>query len=135
MDTEGNPKLALPDQEFLTVKQTAKYLNISASIVYRLCITKKLGHYRFGEGAGAIRINRTDLTEFMQRCHIEERDGADHVDVTLHRRSQQGIRVYKHLDLRDEHPCGAMTKAGTPCTLMTRDERCHLHRKTTGTTA
>jgi excisionase family DNA binding protein len=41
---------APPGTEFLTVKQTAEYLNVSPSIVYRLCLTRRLSHYKFGEG-------------------------------------------------------------------------------------
>lgn len=119
---------APPGTEFLTVKQTAEYLNISPSIVYRLCITRRLSHYKFGEGGGAIRISRTELIEFVQRCRVEERNG-ERPDRVERRKGQPQVRVYKHLDLREEHPCGAMTKAGTPCALRTRDERCHLDRR------
>jgi excisionase family DNA binding protein len=115
-----------PYTEFRTVKQTAKLLNISASIVYRLCVTKKLGHYRFGEGAGAIRIKRSELIEFVQRCRVEEAEGMVRYAVP-----KAAPYVLKHitLDPRPVHPCGAMTKAGKPCELLTIDERCHLHRK------
>lgn len=120
-----------PDCEFLTVKQTAEFLNISASNIYKMYITRKLAHYRFGEGAGSIRINRADLTEFIKRCHVEEQEGEVRV-VAAHRTTPY---VYQCLDFRPMHPCGAMTKAGTPCTHRTREERCHLHLKKKGTTA
>jgi excisionase family DNA binding protein len=112
--------------EFLTVKQTAEYLNVSASIVYRLCIAKRLSHYKFG--GGAIRISRTELMEFVRKCRVEER-GERYPELVEHSRDQTQVRVYKHLDLREEHSCGAMTKAGTPCTLRTKEGRCHLHRR------
>ncbi len=127
---DDNRQTMMPDQEFLTVKQTAEFLNISASIIYKMCITKKLAHYRFGEGAGAIRINRTDLMEFMKRCHVEEREGG----IRFVAPQKTTPYVYQCLDLRPMHPCGAITKAGTPCTRRTREERCHLHLKNTGTT-
>ncbi len=115
---------AAPELEFLTVKQTAKYLNMSPSTVYSLCETKRLTHYRFGEGSGGIRVNRQELMEFVQRCRVEERQGELHVNIT------QRPYVLKHikLDRPPSHPCGATTNAGTPCPLMTREERCHLHR-------
>jgi len=121
------PQPVLPEQEFLTVKQTAQFLNISASIVYRLCITKKLAHYRFGEGAGAIRISRAELLEFIKRCHVEERDEGVRVVVPPRRATEYVF--FKHLDFRPTHPCGAVTKAGKPCPNLSTGERCHLHRK------
>jgi hypothetical protein len=39
--------------------------------------------------------------------------------------------VLKHIDLRPQHACGAKTKAGTPCTRLTRDERCPQHQSGT----
>jgi excisionase family DNA binding protein len=116
-----------PDHEYRTVKQIAEYLNLSASVIYRLCVTKKLGHYRFGEGAGAIRIKRSDLMEFVQRGRVEQADGAVHYVPP-----KTAPYVLKHitLDRRPPHPCGAMTNVGTPCEIETRQERCHLHRRT-----
>jgi excisionase family DNA binding protein len=114
------------DQEFLTVKQTAKFLNISASCVYRLCITGKMTHYKFGDGQGAIRINRTELQEFIERCRIDERK-AQEVVGTGQRRSPSGY-VCQRLFVEDRHPCVGATKAGTPCTRLTRGERCAQHQ-------
>jgi excisionase family DNA binding protein len=115
-----------PDQEFLTVKQAAKYLNVSASCVYRLCITGKMAHYKFGDDQGAIRINRSELLVFIQRCRVQER--SEPVDVEgRHRRSASGY-IFKHLFVDERHPCGGMTKAGTPCTRLTREERCLQHQ-------
>lgn len=126
MDND-DPKPAPPEQEFLSVKQTAKYLNISASTVYGLCITNKLPHYRFGDGSGAIRVNRVELMEWVKRCRVEERAGKTHVEVTPRRHTK--LRFLRHIDLRPTHPCGAITNAGTPCPLPTKEEHCHLHRK------
>jgi excisionase family DNA binding protein len=117
-----------PEPEFLTVKQAAKYLNVSQGCIYRLCSTNTLGHYKFGEGRGAIRINRTDLLEFVQRCRIEKREVNGKVDGRPGKSSKRQEYIYQHLDLRPKHACGGMTKAGTPCTRMTRDERCRQHQ-------
>jgi excisionase family DNA binding protein len=118
----------MPEQpEFLTVKQAARYLSISPSCVYRLCATNKLTHYKFVEGRGAVRIRREDLLDFVQRCRIEKQE----YEVTngKHQKpAKQTGYVCKHIDLRPQHACGAKTKAGTPCTRLTRDERCPQHQ-------
>lgn len=124
----NDPSSLPPEPEFLTVKQTAKYLNVSQGCIYRLCITKKLSHYKFGEGRGAIRINRAELLEFVQRCRIEEREVNGRVEARPGKSGKHQEYIYKHLDLRPQHACGGMTKAGTPCTRMTRDERCPQHQ-------
>lgn len=126
MDNEPTP--LPPEPEFLTVKQAAKYLNVSQGCVYRLCTTNTLSHYKFGEGRGAIRISRTDLLEFIQRCRIEKQIGDDGTATPHRKPGQQTDYVFKHLDLRPQHACGGVTKAGTPCTRMTRDERCSQHQ-------
>src|SRR5262245_45675544 len=72
MTANSDSPLAFSEQEFLTVKQTAVYLNVSASIVYQLCITGKISHYRFGEGRGAIRVKRTDLEKFIEQCKVDK---------------------------------------------------------------
>lgn len=126
----NDPKPDPPALEFMTVKQVAKYLNISAATIYGLCITGKISHYRFGEGRGAIRINRMELLEFVQRCRVEEKNGYSVLNVVP--RSPKIIQYklkHLHLDSRPSHECGAMTKAGTSCTNMTREEHCHQHGK------
>lgn len=121
-----NSQPSLPNEpEFLTVKQAAKYLNVSQGCIYRLCTTNKLSHYKFGDGRGALRIKRSDLLEFVQRCRIEQREVNGKIEARPGKRPEY---VFKHLDLRPNHACGGMTKAGTPCTRMTRDERCRQHQ-------
>jgi excisionase family DNA binding protein len=111
----------MPAPQYLTVKQVAECLNVSPSLVYRLCDSGKLRHHRFGAGRGAIRVGRADLDEFVLSSRIDEQDDCPRRD---HRPEPV---VFKHLDLRPKHACGATTKAGTPCTVPTRGERCRRH--------
>lgn len=124
--TDLNPLQS--EAEFLTVRQVAKYLNISQGSVYRLCAAKTLGHYKFGEGSGAIRISRTDLDEFTRSCRVEKQDANVQTAISNRRSGTKINYTFKCLDLRPQHACGVMTKAGTPCTKLTRDERCGLHQ-------
>ena len=52
----------------------------------------------------------------------EARTGARQMPV------KQGGYVFKHLFVREKHACGAPTRAGTPCTRLTSDDRCRQHR-------
>ena len=116
------------EPNFLTVKQVAEYLNVSLGCVYRLCTTNRLTHYTFGDGQGAIRIKREDLLAFVQRCRIVESEVDDRVEASRQKRSKPTGSVYKHLDFRPDHACGVLTKAGTPCTRMTKNQQCHQHQ-------
>jgi excisionase family DNA binding protein len=120
---------ALPEQEFLTVKQTAEFLNVSASLIYKLCVEQKLDHYRFGDGDSAIRIDRSGLMEFVKRRHLKK-DEAPQQDENAPRRGKRTPYVYQFLGgkPRRMRQCGATTKAGTPCNRLTEEDRCHLHR-------
>lgn len=115
------------ESEFLTVKQAARHMNVSPSCIYRLCSIGKLPHYKFGDGEGAVRIRRADLLDMIQGCRIEKEAG-DAATGERRKPDRQTGYVYKHLDFRPKHSCGGITKAGTPCTRMTRDERCRPHR-------
>jgi excisionase family DNA binding protein len=53
---------------FLTVKQVAEQLRLSEPMVYLLCKRGDLGHHRFGNGRGTIRITEEDLAAFVERC-------------------------------------------------------------------
>lgn len=125
---ENEPYPLPPEPEFLTVKQTAKYLNVSQGCVYRLCITKKLTHYKFAEGRGAIRLRRADLLDYVLKCRIEEREAPNRFEDRPRRAIKNSRYVYKHLRLEPEHLCGALTSTGTLCTRMTQDERCYQHK-------
>jgi excisionase family DNA binding protein len=115
------------EPKFLTVKQSARRLNVSVGCVYRLCSTRKLPHYKFGDGQGAVRIARDDLLEFVRGCRVEKRDADAETGKPDRRTGARGGYVFKHLDVRPKHACGAVTKAGTPCTVPTRGERCCRH--------
>lgn len=52
----------------LSVKQTAKELGISQSLVYGLCAVGKIRHERHGLGRGTIRIPREALDEYRKRA-------------------------------------------------------------------
>lgn len=118
------------EPEFLTARQAARHLNVSQGFIYRLCANGKLRHYKLGDGQGALRIRRDDLLEFVRGCRVEKRDADAGTGKPGHRPGTRGGYVYKHLDLRPKHACGAVTKAGTPCTVPTRGERCRRHTST-----
>lgn len=120
----------MDEPEFLTARQAARYLNVSQGLIYRLCATRKLPHYKFGDGQGAVRIARDDLLEFVRGCRVEKRDADAGTGGPGRRTGTRGGYVFKHLDVRPKHACGAVTKAGTPCTVPTRDERCRKHTAT-----
>ena len=111
---ENQPNTELDESQFMTVKQDAKYFNVSPGCVYRLCITNKLTHYKFGERRGALRIGRDDMLAFVRSCQVVKRE-AD-VGSREERRKpwKQTEYAYKRLDLRPKHACGATTMAGCP---------------------
>lgn len=118
---------AADEPEFLTVKQAARHLNVSPSCVYRLCTANKLTHYKFGDGRGAVRIRRADLLDMIQDCRIEKEEIEARTGEGRKPMKQTGY-VFTHLFVREKHACGAPTRAGTPCTRLTREERCRQHR-------
>lgn len=113
----------LEGPQFLTVEQAAGCLNVSPSCVYRLSVTNRLTHYKFGEGRGALWIGRDKLLAFIRGCLVEKRPDDAGTEERTKPRAAAGYG-YKRLDLRPKHACGATTKAGSPCTRMTRDKRC-----------
>jgi excisionase family DNA binding protein len=56
---------------FLTVKQAAERLQVSAATVYQLCATRQLAHVRLGSGRGTIRIRDEDLAVFVARAMVQ----------------------------------------------------------------
>jgi excisionase family DNA binding protein len=125
METQ-QPSVA-DESDFLTVKQAARHLNVSPSCVYRLCTANKLTHYKFGDGQGAVRVRRADLLDMIQGCRIEKEKNEAGTGRVRKPVKPSGY-VFKHLFVREKHACGAPTRAGTPCTRWTRDERCRQHR-------
>ena len=54
--------------ELMTVKEVARRLRVSASLVYQLVDSGKLGCHRIGNGRGAIRIRPEDVDEYLNQC-------------------------------------------------------------------
>ena len=54
--------------ELMTVKEVARRLRVSASLVYQLVDSGKLGCHRIGNGRGAIRIRPEDVDEYLTQC-------------------------------------------------------------------
>ena len=53
-----------------TVKQAAKELSISVSLVYALVATGKIRHERHGIGRGVIRIPKEALDEYRKQSTV-----------------------------------------------------------------
>jgi excisionase family DNA binding protein len=60
-----------------TVKQAAKEIGISASLVYGLCTAGKIRHERHGLGRGTIRIPREALDEYRRNSTVSGTDAAE----------------------------------------------------------
>lgn len=123
---EDQPTARPEEPQFLTVKQAARFLNVSPSCVSRLYKTGTLSHVRFGNGRGAVRIARNDLLAFVRGCRVEKRE-ARGIRKRREKIAMPVENTYEHLDLRPQHACGAHTKAGTPCKRVTPDKRCPQH--------
>ncbi len=57
--------------ELMTVKEVARRLRVSASLVYQLVDSGRLGCHRIGNGRGAIRIRPEDVASYLQSCRKE----------------------------------------------------------------
>jgi excisionase family DNA binding protein len=66
----NNSDRAYP-MELLTVKEVARRLRVSQSLVYQLVDTGRLGCHRIGNGRGAIRMRPEDVTNYLQSCRAE----------------------------------------------------------------
>ena len=56
----------------LTVRDVARILHVSPSLVYQLVETRKLASHRVGNRNGAIRIAPADLDDYLARCRAEK---------------------------------------------------------------
>ena len=54
--------------DYLTIQEAADALKMKPGMVYRLCASKRLPHYRFGPKT--LRIARSDLVDYA-RAHRE----------------------------------------------------------------
>jgi excisionase family DNA binding protein len=77
------------------VRQAAEQLEVSPSLVYALCASGKLGHYRVGLGRGAIRITEDDVRAYRDAKRVEAR--ADRPAVPKEKRRKGSGWVMKHL--------------------------------------
>lgn len=60
----------------LTVKDVAARLNVSVNCVYQLVNTGKLRCYRIGVGRGAIRVDESDVSGFLEKSCVERHQPA-----------------------------------------------------------
>ena len=58
----------------MTIRETAARLEVSESLVYGLISSRKLGHYRLGNGRGRIRVSDEHLAEYLARCTFGVRE-------------------------------------------------------------
>ena len=56
----------------LTVRDTAKRLNVSRNCVYQLVDACKLPCHRISLGRGAIRISEDDIRQHLESCRYEK---------------------------------------------------------------
>jgi excisionase family DNA binding protein len=59
----------------MTVQEAARTLEVSPSLIYKLCAAGRLGHRRIGLGRGAIRVDHEHIAAYLRRCEVEA-DGA-----------------------------------------------------------
>jgi excisionase family DNA binding protein len=55
----------------MNVREAAKRLEVSTSMVYALCAEGRLPHVRVGLGRGTIRISEDDLKSFQESCRTD----------------------------------------------------------------
>jgi excisionase family DNA binding protein len=55
----------------LSVKDAAKELGVSASLIYRLCAAGRIRHERHGLGRGTIRIPHDALDEYRKAAEAK----------------------------------------------------------------
>ena len=55
----------------LTVAQAAEHMGVGTRVVYKLCATRELKHARIGNGKGLLRINLSDLEDYIERSSVQ----------------------------------------------------------------
>jgi len=67
-----------------SVREAARELGVSASLVYELCRARRLRHERHGLGRGKILIPADALQEYRQRQTVGVEEGAGEVPPLKH---------------------------------------------------
>jgi excisionase family DNA binding protein len=63
---------SVPTRVPMNVRDAAKRLEVSTSMVYALCAEGRLPHVRVGLARGTIRISEEDLRIFLERCRTDQ---------------------------------------------------------------
>jgi excisionase family DNA binding protein len=71
----------MTDNLTLSVKQVARKLNVSPSLVYALCAAGRLAHHRIGLGRGVIRIEAGAILSVMKSSQERESYSTDEIDL------------------------------------------------------
>jgi len=66
MEMERNGRRNVP-QEFITVGELQRYLNLGRTKTYELIASREIPSYKIGH---AVRVRRQDVEEFLDRCRI-----------------------------------------------------------------
>ena len=56
-----------------SIKEAAKYLNVSPRTIRNLIDAGQLSHHRIGVGRGVIRISAEALQEHLAACEVDKR--------------------------------------------------------------
>ncbi|MCA9055805.1 MAG: helix-turn-helix domain-containing protein [Planctomycetaceae bacterium] len=78
---------------FLTIREVALRLKISASCVYQLIESKRLSHHRIGIGRGAIRVSECNLDDYRRECHCEGTPTGRQAPRRVNKRTLKHIRL------------------------------------------
>lgn len=60
----------------LNPAEAAEYLGCAAGLIYKLCKSKRLAHYRLGEGRGKIVLSKADLDAYLAGVKVVAQDNA-----------------------------------------------------------
>lgn len=61
----------------MTVAEAAQRLEITPSLVYKLCREGRLPHRRLGFGRGVIRLTEEDVAAYLEACRVEAREAEE----------------------------------------------------------